>query len=207
MSFTVPPLRYQFNDLEPVLSSNTVKYHYSNHTHEYYKTVNELIKGTPLDRSKTLLDIISKGTVIKSHTKLHNNACQAWNHTFYWDNLSPTKNSGEICPELSKQIISDFGSLSNMKDEFVEAAITQFGSGWCWLSYKNNKLVITSTADAENPITQDLGVPLLVCDIWEHAYLYDPQYVANRKQYVQSFWKIINWEFVNRQFGNFSREQ
>lgn len=206
MSFSVPPLNYQIQDLEPVLSANAVDYHYSKHTHEYYKNVNDLIKGTSFDRSKTLLDIISKNSVIKAHTKLHNNACQAWNHTFYWDNLSPQSKSGEMSSELKNQMIKDFGDIGAFKNKFLEAATGQFGSGWCWLVFKNGKLNILATADAENPITHDAGIPLIACDVWEHAYLYDPQYVANRKKYVQQFWSIVNWEFVNRQFDNFSKE-
>lgn len=200
MAFQQPPLPYAENALEPLLSAHEVKIHYTKHTAKYFETTNKLIKGTVYDRATNLEDIVNKHALTSVDGKLFNNACQAWNHTFYWNCIGPEADSGKPSDNLMHHIEEAFNSFDEFKTKFCEAATDHFGSGWAWLIYKGDKLIIKTTPNARNPLTDDGHIPLLTLDVWEHAYLYDPQYAADRKAYVNNVWKLINWAFVSDQF-------
>ena len=187
MSFTLPPLPYAKNALEPYISEETLEYHYGKHHAAYVNKLNSLIAGTPLE-TLTLEEII-----LKSEGPIFNNAAQVWNHTFYWNSMKPN-GGGDPKGELANAIVKHFGSIEEFKQKFTESALNRFGSGWAWL-VKNPQgaLEIMSTSNAENPMTHNKK-PLLTCDVWEHAYYIDTR--NDRAKYVSNFWQLVNWDFV-----------
>ncbi len=187
MSVTLTDLPFDPKSLDPYISEETIEYHYGKHHKAYVDKLNTAIKDTP-DDDKTLVDIVksSKGGTF-------NNAAQVWNHTFYWNCLSPD-GGGQPKGDLLNKINKDFGSFDEFKKQFTLKAATTFGSGWAWLvKDKQNNLKITSTPNAGTPITGD-DIPLLTCDVWEHAYYID--YRNARPKYIDAFWGLINWNFV-----------
>lgn len=187
--FELPPLPFDTKALEPVISENTINFHYGKHHQAYVNNLNKLIEGSEL-ASKTLEDII-----LESNGGIFNNAAQVFNHTFYWNCLTP-KSSGKPDSELGTLIDKYFGSFEEFKEIFTQKAATLFGSGWCWLvKTTDDDLEIVQTSNAACPITDDM-VPLLSIDVWEHAYYLD--YQNARPEYLKNIWKIINWEFVGR---------
>lgn len=187
MSFTLPELPYAKDALEPHISKETLEYHYGKHHQAYVTNLNNLVPGTVFE-GKSLEDIIKTST-----DGIFNNAAQVWNHTFYWNCLSPN-GGGEPTGELADKINAAFGSFDEFKKEFSQKAITTFGSGWAWLvKDKDGSLKITSTSNAGCPLTEG-QTPLLTCDVWEHAYYVD--YRNARPQYVEIFWNLVNWDFV-----------
>ena len=193
MSFELPKLDYSNNGLAPIMSEETLDLHHGKHHQTYITNLNNFIKDTDMS-SMSLEDIILKSSKDKSKTGIFNNASQHWNHNLFWKCMKP--NGGGLMPSrLEKKIIEDFGSIDHFKKEFIQAGITQFGSGWCWLSLKNGKLVVTKTANAANPLIDDMK-PILGCDVWEHSYYID--YKNKRPDYLNNFFdKLINWEFVD----------
>jgi len=193
MSFELPPLPYDRNALEPLISQETLDYHYGKHHNTYLTNLNSLIIGTIFEES-SLEEIITEADGI-----LFNNAAQVWNHTFYWNSLSPT-GGGEPDGELLASIKTAFGSFEVFKQEFSASAAGNFGSGWTWL-VKNSagELSIINTANAGNPMTQGL-MSLLTCDVWEHAYYID--YRNARPAYIEAFWQLANWDFASSRFGS-----
>ncbi|OII77794.1 superoxide dismutase [Cryptosporidium andersoni] len=191
MVFELPPLPYPKTALLPAISSETLDYHYGKHHAGYINKLNVLIKGTEFENSKNLIDIIMKSTGV-----IYNNAAQAWNHTFYWECLrSPSKDNKPINCTLINKIQEAFGSFMKFKEVFSAAATSHFGSGWVWLVLQSNsELAVVQTHDGDNPYRLNLGEPILVCDIWEHAYYID--YRNNRNDYVENFFELINWDFV-----------
>ena len=188
----LPDLPYAENALEPHISAETLQYHYGKHHATYVDKLNGLIPGTEFE-SATLEDII-----MKSSGGIFNNAAQVWNHTFYWNCMSPN-GGGEPSGELADAINSTFGSVDAFKEQFSTSAVNNFGSGWTWLvKNADGSLEIVNTSNAANPMT-DGKQPLLTCDVWEHAYYVD--YRNARPKYVESFWNLVNWEFVS---GNFA---
>ena len=192
MIHELPKLDYAKNGLSPIMSEETLDLHHGKHHQTYITKLNEFIKETDmLDMS--LEKIILKSSQDKSMVGLFNNASQHWNHNLFWKCMKPN-GGGNIPPRLEKRLISDFGSIDNFKSEFKNAGITQFGSGWCWLSIKNGKLVISKTPNAANPLIDDMS-PILGCDVWEHSYYID--YRNRRPEYLENFIEnLINWEFV-----------
>lgn len=187
--FELPPLPFDKNALEPIISANTLDFHYGKHHLAYVNNLNKLINGSEL-ASKSLEEII-----LESHGGVFNNAAQVFNHTFYWNCLSPNSQKGPDS-ELGTLIDKYFGSLAEFKEIFTQKAITLFGSGWCWLvKTPDDDLEIVQTTNAGCPLTDDL-VPLLTIDVWEHAYYLD--YQNARPEYLKNIWEIINWEFVGR---------
>ncbi len=192
MPFELPPLPYARDALEPHISKETLDYHYGKHHQGYVNKLNILVEGTAM-AEKSLEDIIMTAT-----GGIFNNAAQIWNHTFYWQCMSP-KGGGLPNGELAEVISKTFDSLERFKEEFISAANTHFGSGWTWLVKDNQgKLEILSTANAGNPLTHQKK-PLLVCDVWEHAYYIDTR--NDRPKYVNNFWELINWDFVDSNFN------
>jgi len=187
MSFTLPPLPYSKDALAPHISQETLEYHYGKHHQTYVTNLNKLIAGTEFE-AMNLEDIIKK-----SKGGIFNNAAQVWNHTFYWHCLSP-KGGNEPTGKVADAINKHFGSFATFKEQFSQAAITTFGSGWAWLVQDDSgALKIMSTSNAGNPMTEGLTA-LLTCDVWEHAYYID--YRNARPNYVEAFWALVNWEFV-----------
>lgn len=191
MTFELPPLPYPQDALEPVISANTLSFHYGKHHQAYVNNLNNLIKGTKFENGYTLEQII-----MESEGGIFNNAAQVWNHTFYWESLG--KSSASVQGELLAAIERDFGSLEKFKELFTDASVKVFGSGWAWLvKDSEGKLSIRQTANAANPMT-DGYTPLLTCDVWEHAYYLD--YQNRRPDYVKSFWDIVDWNRVQARF-------
>lgn len=192
MKFTQPRLPYPQDALEPVISSRTIEYHYGKHEKAYIDTLNSLKADTPFD------DMPLEEIVAKSDGKLFNNASQAWNHIFYFFQFNP-EGAREPQGELRRQIDDQFGSLENFKKEFETAGTTLFGSGWVWLSRDSEgKLFVTQGKNAENPLTSGLR-PILVFDVWEHAYYLDYQNL--RGEYLHKLWDIVDWDIVSIRYN------
>ena len=191
MKFELPPLPYAENALEPVISAETLKYHHGKHHQAYVNNLNTLIVGTKFENDN--LETI----IMQADGPIFNNAAQVWNHTFYFNSLSP-KGEGQPTGKLADAIKNTWGTFENFQKEFNAAATSQFGSGWAWLvKDKNGKLSIVKTGNAENPMTKGL-IPLLTFDVWEHAYYLD--YQNRRPDYINEMWKIINWEEVSKRY-------
>ncbi|GAB4182500.1 MAG: superoxide dismutase [Fe] [Wenzhouxiangellaceae bacterium] len=192
MAIELPALPYARDALEPHISAETLDYHYGKHHQAYVTNLNKMLPGSDHE-GQSLEEIIrsAKGGMF-------NNAAQVWNHTFYWNCLSPN-GGGEPSGELAAAINRDFGSFAEFKEKFSANAVGTFGSGWGWLvKTPAGKLELASTSNAETPLTGD-NKPLLTCDVWEHAYYID--YRNARPQYVEAFWHLVNWDFVAEQFA------
>lgn len=190
MSIELPPLPFSRNALEPNISEETIDFHYGKHHQGYVTKLNGLIKGSEFE-ALPLEQIIKE-----SDGAIFNNAAQVWNHTFYWNCLTPN-GSGEPSGQLQEAINETFGSFEAFQERFTQAALNQFGSGWAWLSQTaEGTLEIHSTPNAETPIKTG-KTPLLTCDVWEHAYYIDTR--NNRAQYLENFWPLVNWDFVAKQ--------
>jgi Fe-Mn family superoxide dismutase len=191
MSFELPKLPYALDALAPHISKETLEYHYGKHHQAYVNKLNTLVVGTPFE-NLTLEQVIAK-----SSGGIFNNAAQVWNHTFYWHCLKPN-GGGEPTGDLADAIKEAFGSFAEFKEKFTAAAINQFGSGWAWLSKnEDGSLEIHSTANAGTPMTED-KIAMLTCDVWEHAYYIDTR--NDRPKYVDHFWQLVNWDFVEKNF-------
>jgi Fe-Mn family superoxide dismutase len=192
MPFTLPDLPWAKDALSPVLSAETLDFHWGKHHKTYVDNLNKLIPGTEFE-NLPLEDIIRKST-----GGVFNNAAQVWNHTFYWNGMKPKAGPPEGA--LLKAIVDDFGSLDKLKEAYVQKGVTTFGSGWAWLvKTREGKLALESTSNAANPLTTP-SKPLLCCDVWEHAYYID--YRNARQKYVEAWWTIVNWEFVEKNLNS-----
>jgi Fe-Mn family superoxide dismutase len=190
--FTLPPLPYADTALAPVISAQTIGFHYGKHHKTYVDNLNKLVPGTEFE-GKSLVEIVNATAGKADKAGFFNNAAQVWNHTFYWNSLAPT-GGGEPPAELKQKIEAAFGSVEACKKELASAAVSQFGSGWVWLVLDGGVLKVVKTANAEVPMT--LGFkPLLTIDVWEHAYYLD--YQNRRADYANAVLdKLINWEFA-----------
>ncbi|MBP5643366.1 MAG: superoxide dismutase [Bacteroidales bacterium] len=191
MMIELPKLPYAMDALEPHISKTTLEFHYGKHHAGYVTNLNKLIEGTLFEK-KSLEDIVKT-----SQGGMFNNAAQVWNHTFYWNCMTPNPKKNAPTGKLMDAIVRDFGSFEAFKEKFINACVTLFGSGWAWLVSNNGKLEIVQTSNAATPLTTDAKA-LLVCDVWEHAYYIDRQNA--RASYVNEFWSIINWNFVESNF-------
>jgi len=191
MEHTLPALPYEKNALEPHISAETIEYHYGKHHQTYVTNLNNLIKGSEFE-NLPLEEIIKK-----SSGGLFNNAAQVWNHTFYWNGLSPN-GGGEPSGALADAVNQAFGSFAAFKEKFTTSCVTNFGSGWTWL-VKNaaGALEVVNTGNAGTPLTAG-QTPVLTCDVWEHAYYID--YRNARPKYVDGFWNLVNWDFAAKNF-------
>lgn len=186
--FRLPKLPYETSKFGAWLSAESFEYHYGKHHKAYVDKLNELIEGKP-EQKMTLEKIVET-----SDGKLFNNAAQAYNHTFFWHCLSPEKSELKSFSEISDAIADSFNGVDNFKKTFKQNAIDQFGSGWSWLVKKaNGKIELYSTANAEDPLPKG-DIPLLTCDVWEHAYYIDHR--NDRAKFVDGFLEHINWQFV-----------
>jgi len=188
MEHKLPELPYSNDALEPNISRETIEYHYGKHHAAYVANINRLIPGTEFE------DLSLEEIIRKASGGIFNNAAQIWNHTFYWNSLSP-KGGGEPGGEVAAAINSSFGSFHEFKEKLTTAATTLFGSGWAWLvKNSDGSLSIESTSNAGTSFT-DGKTPLLTCDVWEHAYYID--YRNARARYIEAFWNLVNWDFAN----------
>lgn len=193
MAHQLPELPYAKNALEPHISAETIDYHYGKHHQTYVTNLNGLIANTEFAEA-TLENII-----LKSQGAIFNNAAQVWNHTFYWNGLKP-KGGGQPTGPLAAAIDKTFGSFDEFKKRFTQTAVGTFGSGWAWLVKKQDgSLEIVSTSNAGTPMTSGQKA-LLTCDVWEHAYYVD--YRNARAKYVETFWNIVNWDFVAKNLAS-----
>jgi Fe-Mn family superoxide dismutase len=196
MAFTLPKLPYAEDALAPHISSQTMQFHHGKHHAGYVKKLNSLIEGTSYE-SMALEHIIRESHGKKDDAAIFNNAAQVWNHTFYWHCLAP-KAGGDPTGGIAAAIDKSFGNFADFKKKFNEAAAAQFGSGWAWLVKSGDGLAIETTSNAETPFGAGKTC-VLTCDVWEHAYYID--YRNARPKYLEEFWKLVNWEFANKNFG------
>jgi superoxide dismutase, Fe-Mn family len=187
----LPELPFAKDALAPSISAETLEYHYGKHHKAYVDNLNKLIPGTEFEKM-TLEEIIKKAS-----GGIYNNAAQVWNHSFYWNCLSP-KGGGEPAGEMGKAITKSFGSFAAFSEKFGAAATTLFGSGWAWLiKNPDGTLSIESASNAGDPL-KDGKKPIMTCDVWEHAYYID--YRNARAKYIEAFWKLVNWNFVAQNY-------
>ncbi len=193
MAFELPALPYAQDALEPHISAETLEYHYGKHHATYVTKLNGLIEGTEL-ADKSLEEIVKT-----SQGGVFNNAAQIWNHTFYWHCLAPNA-GGEPTGAIADAIATAFGSFDAFKTQFTDSAINNFGSSWTWLVKKaDGSLAIVNTSNAATPLTEEGVTPLLTVDLWEHAYYID--YRNARPNYMNGFWALVNWDFVNQNYA------
>ncbi len=191
MKFELPPLPWAADALEPIISAKTIEFHYGKHHQAYVNNLNNLLPGSPFENAPL------EQIVVEAEGGIFNNAAQVWNHTFYWNCLTP-KGGGQPTGDLMDAIVRDFGSFEEFQKQFTQAAATLFGSGWAWLSAdEDGKLIISQESNAGNPMRKGLE-PLLTCDVWEHAYYLDKQ--NRRPDYIADFWKLVDWDAVSERY-------
>lgn len=196
MAFTQKPLPYDFGALESHgMSAKTFEFHYGKHHAAYVTNLNNLTKDSPM-ADMPLEAVIQESFKDSSKAGIFNNAAQVWNHTFFWDSMTPNGGGGAPSGAVAAKIDSDLGGYDKFKEDFKNAAATQFGSGWAWLVLDNGTLKITKTPNAENPLVHG-QTPLLTLDVWEHAYYLDFQ--NKRPDFIQNYLdQLLNWDFVNQ---------
>lgn len=198
MSFELPKLGYAYDALEPNFDAQTMEIHYSKHHQGYTNNLNAALEGKE-EAEKSIEDILAN--VSKLGGAVRNNGGGFYNHTIFWENLSPN-GGGKPEGELLKAIEESFGSFEKFQEEFNKAAATRFGSGWAWLIKQGDKLVVTSTPNQDNPlmdIAEEKGTVLLGLDVWEHAYYL--KYQNRRPDYIKAFWNVVNWNVVTDRFN------
>lgn len=194
--FKLPTLPYAKTGLAPFLNEEQMTFHYDKHHKAYIDNLNKFIEADASLKGKSLEEI-----VLSSTAGIFNNAAQIWNHTFYWFNMAPVGTGGQPSADLMAAITRDFGSLDELKAKFVDGGMKTFGSGWIWLcTDAAGKLSLVSTSNAAVPFTNNGPAPLMVADVWEHAYYVD--YRNARQKYLETFWTQINWKFVSENFAS-----
>lgn len=197
MAFTLAPLPYAYDALEPHIDKETMTIHHDKHHQAYVDNVNKAIAGTE-NENKTIEELVKNAGTISPAVR--NNGGGHWNHTFFWDSLK--KNEGaKPGGKLAAAIDAAFGSFDAFKEKFNAAGTTRFGSGWAWLTVKDGKLEVSSTPNQDNPlmdVAEVKGTPILGCDVWEHAYYL--KYQNKRPAYLEAFWNVVNWDKVAERF-------
>jgi Fe-Mn family superoxide dismutase len=200
MAFELPKLNYNYTDLEPHIDAKTMEIHHSKHHQAYVNNLNAAIENT--DAAAMSIEEIVKN-ISKFSPAVRNNGGGHWNHTFFWNIMSPN-GGGNPTGELASKIDTQFGSFEAMKEEFNKAATTRFGSGWAWLCKKaDGSLCICSTPNQDNPlmdIAECPGTPIIGLDVWEHAYYLN--YQNRRPDYISAFWNVVNWEAASQNYQN-----
>lgn len=197
MSHIFPELPYAYDSLEPYIDAKTMEVHYSKHHRTYFDKFISAVEGTEL-ASLSLKDIFAN--ISKHAPAIRNNGGGYYNHIVYWNCMSPN-GGGEPQGKLKQELLSTFGSFDEFKQQFAQAAINTFGSGFAWLIVKDKKLVITSTSNQDNPlmdVAQDKGEPILALDVWEHAYYIS--YQNRRPEYIDAWWNVVDWDAVNANY-------
>lgn len=198
MAFTLAPLPYAHDALEPHIDTATMQIHHGKHHQAYVDNLNKAVAGTP-NENKSLEELVATAGAISPAVR--NNGGGHWNHTFFWESLSPNS-GGTPSGALATAIDAAFGSFDAFKEKFANAGMTRFGSGWAWLLVKDGKLEISSTPNQDNPlmdVAEVKGTPLLGVDVWEHAYYL--KYQNRRAEYLAAFWHVVNWAKVAERFG------
>lgn len=206
--FQLPPLPYEYNALEPYFDEETMQIHHFKHHQAYVTGLNAAVKGIDtkaMGLAEFQADAVATGTAARNHGGGH------YNHALFWQNLAPASKAGKPSKELQTAIDAAFGSLDGLKEEFAKVAMSRFGSGWAWLGVgKGNGLVLTSTANQDNPLMGNLGydyasmIPILGLDVWEHAYYL--KYRNKRADFVSAFWSVVNWNKVNRNYETYAKK-
>ena len=199
MAFTLAPLPYAYDALEPHIDKETMHIHHDKHHQAYVDNLNKAIAGTP-NENKSLDELVKHAGTISAAVR--NNGGGHWNHAFFWDSLSP-KGGGKPGGKLAEAINSAFGSLEGLVEKFNQAGATRFGSGWAWLLVKDGKLEISSTPNQDNPlmdVAETKGTPVFGVDVWEHAYYL--KYQNKRADYLKAVWNVINWDKVSERFAS-----
>lgn len=195
-TFTLPPLPYGYQDLQPHLGEETLHVHHDRHHAKYVENLNHLLSEQSL--APTSLEDVIRSAARTGNAALFNNAAQAWNHSFFWESITP----GTAAPEgrLAEAIVKTFGSPEKLRERFIAAGLGQFGSGWVWIVARNGVLEVLSTHDAQTPISDATTIPLLTCDVWEHAYYIEHR--QDRAAWLTVWWsELANWRFAERQFA------
>ncbi|WP_127124258.1 superoxide dismutase [Chryseotalea sanaruensis] len=198
-AFAQDPLPYNFEDLEPYIDKQTMEIHYTKHHAAYVKNVNDAIaaEGIVADSNNDFFSSTSRYS-----TKARNNGGGAWNHNFFWNSMNAANKVSIPSGKLTEVLNSNFGSIEKFKEQFTQAAMTRFGSGWAWLVEQDGKLMIGSTPNQDNPlmdVSEFKGRPLLALDVWEHAYYL--KYQNKRNEYVSNWWSVVNWNEVTKRLG------
>jgi superoxide dismutase, Fe-Mn family len=202
MAFTLPPLPYSFDALEPHIDAQTMQIHHDKHHQAYVDNLNKAIAGTP-NENKSLEELVASAGSISPAVR--NNGGGHWNHSFFWEILGP-KSGGQPSGKLADAINQTFGSLDALKEKVNTAGATRFGSGWAWLLVKDGKLEVSSTPNQDNPlmdVAEVKGTPILGIDVWEHAYYL--KYQNRRPEYLTNVWNVINWNKVAEHFEKASK--
>ncbi len=198
MAFTLAPLPYAHDALEPHIDTQTMQIHHGKHHQAYVDNLNKAIAGTP-NEDKSLEELVATAASISPAVR--NNGGGHWNHTFFWESLS-ANGGGTPSGKLADAINEAFGSFDAFKEKFAAAGMTRFGSGWAWLIIKDDKLEVSSTPNQDNPlmdVAEVKGTPILGCDVWEHAYYL--KYQNKRADYLTAFWNVVNWDEVAKRFA------
>jgi superoxide dismutase, Fe-Mn family len=202
MAFTLPPLPYSFEALEPHIDAQTMQIHHDKHHQAYVDNLNKAIAGTPNENKSLEVLVASAGSISPA---VRNNGGGHWNHSFFWEILGP-KSGGQPSGKLADAINQTFGSLDALKEKVNTAGATRFGSGWAWLLVKDGKLEVSSTPNQDNPlmdVAEVKGTPILGIDVWEHAYYL--KYQNRRPEYLTNVWNVINWNKVAEHFEKASK--
>ncbi len=198
MSFTLAPLPYAYDALEPYIDAQTMTIHHDKHHQAYVDNVNKALAGTPYE-GKTIEELVAVAGTISPAVR--NNGGGHWNHTFFWESLAPATGSAPT-GQLAEAITAAFGTFDEFKTKFAAAGATRFGSGWAWLIVKDGKLEVSSTPNQDNPlmdVAEVKGTPILGVDVWEHAYYL--KYQNKRPDYLAAIWNVINWTKVAERFA------
>ena len=199
MSHSLPPLPYDYNALEPHIDAKTMEIHHTKHHQTYINNLNAALENHSDLQGKSLNDLISNLNTVPEdiRTAVRNNGGGHLNHSMFWTVMSPG-GGGEPSGDIGSAIDSAFGGFSDFQDAFAKAGATRFGSGWAWLCVDNGKLIVTSTPNQDNPITDGL-IPILGLDVWEHAYYLN--YQNKRPDYIKAWWNVVNWDQVSKNFS------
>ena len=200
MAFTLPPLPYAYDALEPAIDSETMTFHHDKHHQAYVDNLNKAVDADPALQGKSLEDLFA--SISTAPKAVRNNGGGHWNHALFWELLAPVGQGGEPSAELAAAIDRDLGGLDKFKDDFNAAGAGQFGSGWAWLIVQDGKLKVTSTPNQDNPlmdVAEQKGAVILGADVWEHAYYL--KYQNRRPEYLKAFWTVVSWNKANALFA------
>ncbi|MCF6310994.1 MAG: superoxide dismutase [Verrucomicrobiales bacterium] len=200
MAHTLPELPYAHDALEPTIDTQTMQIHHGKHHAAYVAKLNGALEGNAELEAKSICDLVKDLDAVPENIRgaVRNNGGGHWNHSFFWTIMAPNA-GGAPSGDLAAAIDSAFGSFDAMKEQFATAGMTRFGSGWAWLSVKDGALVISSTANQDNPLMDGSGSPILGVDVWEHAYYLN--YQNRRPDYLGAFWNVVNWDAVAERFA------
>jgi Fe-Mn family superoxide dismutase len=200
MAFTLPPLPYAYDALEPAIDKETMTFHHDKHHQAYVDKLNEAVDADAALQGKSLEELFA--SISKAPKAVRNNGGGHWNHSLFWELLAPVGETGEPSAELAAAIDRDLGGMDKFKEAFNAAGAGQFGSGWAWLIVQDGKLKVTSTPNQDNPlmdVAEDRGAVVLAADVWEHAYYL--KYQNRRADYLKAFWTVVNWNKANELFA------